>query len=496
MKKRAISLILALLMVLTLLPTTVWAGGAVKYASFDVSVWEDGVDSMNCNESASGEGWSYDKDSAVLTLDGFHGKFLMIGEAMTVMLKAGSVNDIAYGLYIDSGDKDVTIAGTGKLKVGNSFACFDTKLVISAAVEIEKRELPSFQPRITVIEDYHGVLPTPEVWEMTPDLSDGTAFAGYTGLVVDNSLTVSGGQLTIAGTEYGIKMWAFDEKQHNLTGGYIAIADTTVSAIYITPTNFDWEQLSANPAIVVGGAEPYNQNDPPLTWKAVQGQYGNDDVQLYTLDGEVAKSARFVGRGSNSTSGGEKTVVGFAVLDNQPVVMIEGLDSVLSYDWDSETMQEDKNKPFIWYKIRDLSKVLTIRAVFSDGTVKEGTMDEFEERGEGSWGIYSEGGNLYGDEWEPGHTYTVGISCSNTPGHWSSENGLYTTIKVKVIPQKIGDMDGDGKTTVLEVQAIYEWLTAQNSLTASQQAVLDINGDRSLDVYDLQYCYEMASARS
>lgn len=475
----------------------------MKYASFDVSVWENGVDPMNCNESASGAGWSYDKDSAVLTLDGFHGKFLMIGEAMTVMLKSGSVNDIAYGLYIDTGSKDVTIAGTGKLKIGNSFACFDTKLVISAAVEIEKRELPSFQPRVTVIEDYHGVLPAPEVWEMTPDLSDGTAFAGYTGLVVYNSLTVSGGQLTITGTEYGIKMWAFDEKQHNITGGYIAIADTTVSAIYITPTNFDWEQLSANPAIVVGGAEPYNQNDPPLIWKAVQGQHGSSDVQLYTLDGEVAKSARFVGSGSNSASGGERTIVDFAVLDNQPVVMIEGLDSTWKYAWDYKKREEDTSKTFIWYDVITLLNSLVVRMTFSDGTVKEGTVGEI---GEGYWGVFElresdeetfeYGGNSYGDEWKPGHMYTVRIECSNKPDSWSAETDFYANIKVKVIPQKKGDMDGDGKTTVLEVQAIYEWLTAQNSLTASQQAVLDINGDRSLDVYDLQYCYEMASARS
>lgn len=488
MKKRAISFVLALLMVLTLLPTTAWAGGYYNLATFDVSVWEDDVDPVNCNKSNSGKGWSYDADSAVLTLDGFTGKYLTIGKSMTIMLKSGSVNDIAYGLYLGAVYGTVTIAGGGKLKVGNAIECSETDLVISAEVEIEKRELPSFQANITKEND------SGDISVKTIELSDGGAYTGYTGLIIpfNGTIEMQGGKLTIIGTEYGIEANVIKQNYggitgHNITGGQVSIVNTTVSAVYISPSGFDWNEISGDPSVVFRGAKVFDKDGSALTWKAEQDESYNQTVQLYTADGEIAKSATF----KDGSSVEEKRVVGITVLDEQPIIMIEGVDSGISYPWDSETGQEDLNKPYPHYDVYSLKDRLTVRAVFSDGTVKEGKVADIPE---GDWSVYGMGGNSYDDPWMVGNSYTVRLTCSNTPGTWDSSTDPYTTFRVKIVAAESGDIDGDGKTTAVEVQAIYEYLTGQTSLSWGRRNLLDVNGDKVLDVYDLQYCYEVAAA--
>lgn len=488
--KKVVSFVLVLLMALTLLPTTVWAGGYENYAAYDVSVWEDSADPINCSESNSGKGWSYDKEAAILTLNGFAGKYITIGKPMTILLKAGSVNDIAYGLYFGTEYKKVTIAGAGKLKVGNAIESSYTDIIISAEVEIEKRELPSFQANIAIADESGEIFTTRAV-----ELAGDGAYTGYTGLILPfgDTLTMQGGSLTVTGTEYGLKARAGNKayNQHNISGGTVRIVDTTVSAVCIDVDEWDFEadQLSTDPSVVVKGAKAVDRNDCALIWKAVQDQYGRSDVQLYSAEGAVAKSATIAG----TASAGEKTVVGFAVLSEQPFVLIEGLDAFLTYEWDFEKEQEDTSKPFMWYNLYALSKTLVIRAVYSDGTVKVGTMHEIDEMTEsGDWHISADGGNSYENQWMPGHTYTARVMCSNKSGQWSS-NEPSVPIQIKIIPKKVGDIDGDGETTVLEVQAIYEWLTTQGSLTESQRSMLDMNGDRVLDVFDLQYCYEVAA---
>lgn len=484
--KKVVSFVLVLLMALTLLPTTVWAGGYENYAAYDVSVWEDSADPINCSESNSGKGWAYDKEAAILTLNGFAGKYITIGKPMTILLKAGSVNDIAYGLYFGTEYKKVTIAGAGKLKVGNAIESSYTDIIICAEVEIEKRELPSFQANIAIADESGEIFTTRAV-----ELAGDGAYTGYTGLILPfgDTLTMQGGSLTVTGTEYGLKARAGNESynQHNISGGTVRIVDATVSAVCIDVNERDFEadQLSTDPSVVVKGAKAVDRNDCALIWKAVQDQYGRSDVQLYSVEGAVAKSATIAG----TASAGEKTVVGFAVLDDQPIIMIEGLDSFLTYAW-SDTMEEDMSKPYIRYDVYALRKNLTIRAAFSDGTFKEGKIADIPE---GNWSICEESGNNYENPWKVGNTYTIQLECFNTNGTWNSETDPYAIVKVKIIPKKVGDMDGDGETTVLEVQAIYEWLTTQGSLTESQRSMLDMNGDRVLDVFDLQYCYEVAA---
>ena len=490
MKKRVTSLVLALLMALTLLPTTAWAGGGISYASFDVSVWEDGVDPANCSESASGKGWSYDKEIGILTLDGFDGKYLMIGKEMTIFLKGK--NRIAYGMYIGTNNyRPVTITGPGTLEVGNTIDCVESDLEISAAVRLEQQyNQASFVPNITVIEDYGDGYPT-RTWTERPDLSTSGSLhmsSSMTGLIFmqNGELKMNGGQLTIVGTKYGI--WAMSVKQndgHNITGGQVSIVDTTVSAISIRAYGFSEDELSSDPSAVLQGTDAFGINNEPLTWRA-DTEYSQDRVKLYTADGEVAKSATFKSAGAS----GERRITGVTVLDEQPIIMIEGVDSFESYDRNPETGEEDMSKPYTRYDVYSLRENLTVRAAFSDGTFKEGKIADIPE---GEWYISARSGNNYNAPWEVGNSYEVWLECSNTPGTWNSTTDPCATFRVKIIAAKSGDIDGDGKTTAIEVQAIYEWLTTQSSLTKSQQRMLDMNGDYVLDVYDLQYCYEVAS---
>lgn len=491
MKKRVTSLVLALLMALTLLPTTAWAGGGISYASFDVSVWEDGVDPANCNESAFGNGWSYDKEMGILTLDGFDGKYLMIGKKMTVFLKGK--NRIAYGMYIGADNYGtVTIAGPGTLEVGNTIDCVESDLEISAAVRLEQQyNQASFVPNITVIEDFGGTFPT-EVSTRTPDLSTSGSLhmsGSMTGLIFmqNGELKMNGGQLTIVGTKYGI--WAMSVKRgdrHNITGGKVSIVDTTVSAISIRASGFGEDELLNDPSVVLQGVDAFGANNERLIWRADK-DYSQDRVKLYTADGEVAKSAAFK---SSEASGGRR-ITGVTVLDEQPIIMVEGVDSYETYPWDPEKGQFDKSKPYIKYNTYDLRNRLTVRAAFSDGTFKEGKIADIPE---GKWYISARSGNNYNDLWKVGNNYEVWLQCYDpSAAGWNSTTDPSFVFKVKIVAATAGDIDGDGKTTAVEVQTIYEYLTGQINLSWGGRNLLDVNGDEVLDVYDLQYCYEVAS---
>ena len=62
----------------------------------------------------------------------------------------------------------------------------------------------------------------------------------------------------------------------------------------------------------------------------------------------------------------------------------------------------------------------------------------------------------------------------------------------EVKPLPLGDLDGDGKTTMIEAQATYEFLIGTRVFSARQKTAVDFTGDGIVDVYDLQYCYEVA----
>ena len=360
MKKRWISLILAVLMLLPLLSVTAWADSYGEYVIFDLSVWEDGVEPVNCNASASGNGWVYDKKAGQLTLDGFDGKFMTIGAPMTVVLKDGSKNQIAYGLHCENA-REVTITGSGTLNLGNMLECSFTNLTITGGtVRVEKRSLPSFCPQMTTNEAGDIV---------TPNISNGkglnTLYSGVSFYAAFNALKMQGGHLIISGTEYGIWGYMLQENDggfmntYELSGGQISIRDAGKAAICMEVRAGDTDALKADPSAVFGGASAVGSRREPLTWEVYIQQVAYRDnplVMLYDENGEAAKSA---------------------------------------------------------YLGADI-----------------------------------------------------------------------------VIP---GDINGDGETTVVEVAALYGHLIGTQTLTESQQKALDMNDDGVLDVYDLQYLYELAA---
>lgn len=346
MKKQLMSLVLTVIMLVTLLPTMAWAGDYDNLALYDVSIWEtDDPTPINCTASSSGNGWVYDKTAKRLTLDGFDGKFMIIGANITVVLAAGSVNKIAYGLYIDAHGKDVTIDGSGRLELGNRLAFYyDGALIIKGGtICIEKRDLPEFKPNIE--SNSNG---QKEIY--SPDLSAEYYNQGL--FFTFGTLKMQGGQLNISGTKYGIaRSLVRLTKGNEMTFGNISIENTTVSAVYVLVG----DDFDSDPSSACGGAQATGSDNSQLTWK-IEGTNWTKFDQLYTAEGDVAKSAYF-----------------------------------------------------------------------------------------------------------------------------------------KVVEPTRGDIDGDGKTTIVEVEALYEHLVGGQILTDSQQTALDMNDDGVLDVYDLQYLYELAA---
>lgn len=124
MKKRIVSMLIALVMAFTLLPTVALADGAndyilvsrdTLYAITEVDVWE--------GKNFSGDGWSWDAKTRALTLNGFKGEEIYFGfVGVKIVLAEGSVNEvdtvtISPGSYDSPGN--VVIEGTGELLINN-----------------------------------------------------------------------------------------------------------------------------------------------------------------------------------------------------------------------------------------------------------------------------------------------------------------------------------------------------------------------------------------
>ncbi len=65
--------------------------------------------------------------------------------------------------------------------------------------------------------------------------------------------------------------------------------------------------------------------------------------------------------------------------------------------------------------------------------------------------------------------------------------------KTEKIPIVTGDVNGDGKTNILDIDEIYRYLTGQTTFSSEKMEVADLNGDNVVDVYDLQRLYEAVS---
>lgn len=117
-KKKALCILLALALVFTLTPAI---PGAVEnaYAA------EPGISITAATENTSGIGWSYDKDSKTLTLNGYDGGYIKLETSVTVKLEGTNtitVNESGIDTYgIDSrGTHGLTIDGTGSLTINVS----------------------------------------------------------------------------------------------------------------------------------------------------------------------------------------------------------------------------------------------------------------------------------------------------------------------------------------------------------------------------------------
>lgn len=490
MKKRLTGLALALIMLVTLLPVTAWAGDYDNFGVYAVSIWEKGsTEPVNCDGDASGSGWSYDSTAKTLLLNGFDGEFIILGKtSATVVLAAGSENKSAYGMLCDGADA-VTITGSGTLVLGNILECSGTDLTISnGTVRVEQATLPEFHPNITVER-------WPDIYQTTGDISTGKCFhswcTGVTFFSTSDELTMAGGSLTVSGTEYGIKGGTFKSggkcKGYDVSGGTITIENVTESAVYMEVSDYTLtdEEMKAAPEVVFQGAIAVDGSQAPLTWTVVGSRSDINpprSVQLYTAGGDIAKSAYFTG-----TSTAENRVVSISLLSTQPVILVEGVDGYYSYGWNEETDEPDPDKKYFWYDINSAAQTLTVRVFFLDGTIKEGLLADVLTDG---WSAYAMNGNYWDVPWTAG-TYTGIVKC-RSGNSWST--GMPSMeFPIKIIAAVQGDATGDGATTILDVQAAYDALTGNGVMTAGQRKMLDMNGDKVLDVYDLQYLYEVAA---
>lgn len=293
--KRFLSALLVACIIVSLLPTTAFAGDVDSYAACPVSIWEDSVDSVLCTDDQSGNGWSYDASKNELTLDGFNGKFIIIGGDVTIRLAKGSENTSTYGMYCEFGE--VTICGKGTLNLGNGLAGFYTDLNIKeCTINIQKKTLPSFMANILMFDEWtEDKIVCPIDISYTPDLQCGY----YTGLFLDcGNLAMASGSLNITGTHYGIWTDASVSENGKVQGntvgsGKIAITDTTEAAICVWVFTNKLEDFSAygNGAITFEYAKAVGSQKNALTW-AIEGiGYFSRNVYLYTSTKEIAKSA-------------------------------------------------------------------------------------------------------------------------------------------------------------------------------------------------------------
>ena len=64
------------------------------------------------------------------------------------------------------------------------------------------------------------------------------------------------------------------------------------------------------------------------------------------------------------------------------------------------------------------------------------------------------------------------------------------TEPIPAIGGLLGDVNGDGRVTITDVELIYEYLTGQFPFEAGHKKAADVNRDGAVDVYDLQRLYE------
>ena len=113
-----------------------------------------------------------------------------------------------------------------------------------------------------------------------------------------------------------------------------------------------------------------------------------------------------------------------------------------------------------------------------------------------------------GDKFQLGQTYYCWLRLDVDFGYHISDNvkvsvngkeAVYVpqarVIKVEFTTQGgvWGDLNGDSKRNIMDVQALYAYLTDPSQSPTAGANACDLNDDGSVDVYDLQFLYEVAT---
>ena len=112
-----------------------------------------------------------------------------------------------------------------------------------------------------------------------------------------------------------------------------------------------------------------------------------------------------------------------------------------------------------------------------------------------------------GDKFQLGETYYCRLRLEVDLGYEISANAKVSVngkeavifgarvIRVEFTTQGgvWGDLNGDNKRNIMDVQALYAYLTDPSQSPTAGANACDLNDDGSVDVYDLQFLYEVAT---
>ena len=94
-----------------------------------------------------------------------------------------------------------------------------------------------------------------------------------------------------------------------------------------------------------------------------------------------------------------------------------------------------------------------------------------------------------GHQWDDGVVTTT--AAGNRTGVRRYTCAVCSATKTEVIPMVKGDVDCDGTANILDMALVYAYLTGQKPLSDNEMTIADLNSDDIVDVYDLQFLYEI-----
>ena len=295
MKKitKILSIILTVCLLTNICPVMVSAGGEGQkdYFADDTKLWIDSTtptifpSEFTDIQVINGNGWTFEPRKGVLTLNGFHGKFLLSDRDLIIVLKDGTTNTIEYGICSEG---SLAICGDGILNLGQRLEVADGGLTIAGGtVNLEKKELPSFEIELEILHMLPAEWGVPSSYEScTWDLSRDYGFHGNnTGVSLgrESWLKIRKGELIVKNTYFGIDIRPEenDEKSYiAVDNGKLFCQDIEYNAIYSSWSSFE------NPSALVN-----NANIKDVSGNKVSLQICEWSTQLMDASGSPVKSA-------------------------------------------------------------------------------------------------------------------------------------------------------------------------------------------------------------